>query len=193
MAVIEEQGFINFVLQEMPLPVAIADSKVTVQAINLAAQDFFCLSNKMAHLRKCGEVLKCVNSLLPGGCGAQPACTKCVLRNSVIMALEGKSVVRNKGAFHVYKSKDIVRLNLLITASPTIYNNEQMIIILIEDVSLITQLQGLLPICSNCYKIRDESGQWVRLEEFIRERSEADFTHDYCPECINNALKNNRL
>ncbi|HTK95863.1 MAG TPA: cache domain-containing protein [Terriglobales bacterium] len=44
-------------------------------------------------------------------------------------------------------------------------------------------LQGLLPICSSCKKIRDEQGRWNPIETYIRSRSEADFSHGICPEC----------
>jgi PAS domain S-box-containing protein len=44
-------------------------------------------------------------------------------------------------------------------------------------------LRGLLPICSSCKNIRDERGSWQQIETYIRNRSEADFTHSVCPEC----------
>lgn len=48
----------------------------------------------------------------------------------------------------------------------------------------VTQLQGLLPICSSCKKIRDEQNHWHQLEKYITERTEARFSHGYCPECF---------
>ena len=45
-------------------------------------------------------------------------------------------------------------------------------------------LQGLLPICAGCKKIRNEMGDWTQLEAYIAEKSEADFTHGICPECL---------
>jgi hypothetical protein len=47
----------------------------------------------------------------------------------------------------------------------------------------IRVLKGLLPVCSFCKKIRDESQDWQPIESFISQRSEADFTHTVCPEC----------
>jgi hypothetical protein len=44
-------------------------------------------------------------------------------------------------------------------------------------------LSGLLPICMYCKKIRDEEGEWQRLEGYIAARSEASFSHGICPEC----------
>lgn len=48
----------------------------------------------------------------------------------------------------------------------------------------VKRLSGLLPICSLCKKIRNERKEWQLLEIFIRENSEAQFTHSLCPECL---------
>ncbi len=47
----------------------------------------------------------------------------------------------------------------------------------------ISILEGMLPICSSCKKIRQDK-DWVVLEEYISSHSLADFTHALCPECI---------
>jgi PAS domain S-box-containing protein len=47
----------------------------------------------------------------------------------------------------------------------------------------VKTLSGLLPICASCKKIRDEIGQWVEVEVYVRNHSEADFSHGICPEC----------
>jgi K+-sensing histidine kinase KdpD len=44
-------------------------------------------------------------------------------------------------------------------------------------------LEGILPVCSFCKKIRDKQGHWFSMEQFITERSEAQFSHGFCPEC----------
>jgi hypothetical protein len=47
----------------------------------------------------------------------------------------------------------------------------------------IRVLEGLLPICSFCKRIRDEQGEWRQLETYIAARSGARFSHTFCPEC----------
>lgn len=47
----------------------------------------------------------------------------------------------------------------------------------------VKALSGLLPICANCKKIRDDKGYWNQVEFFIQEHSDAQFTHSLCPEC----------
>jgi ligand-binding sensor domain-containing protein len=45
-------------------------------------------------------------------------------------------------------------------------------------------LSGLLPVCASCKKIRDDKGYWTQIESYIRDHSEADFSHGICPECL---------
>lgn len=48
----------------------------------------------------------------------------------------------------------------------------------------IKTLRGLIPICSSCKKVRDDQGTWNRIETYISEHSEAEFTHSYCNDCL---------
>ena len=47
----------------------------------------------------------------------------------------------------------------------------------------IKTLRGIIPICSHCKKIRDDTDSWQRLEEYISTHSEAKFSHGICPDC----------
>lgn len=51
-------------------------------------------------------------------------------------------------------------------------------------LSEIKKLQGFLPICAHCKKIRDDDGYWQQLEKYIQDRSDAKFSHGICPDCI---------
>jgi hypothetical protein len=53
-----------------------------------------------------------------------------------------------------------------------------------ETLSKVKTLSGLLPICANCKKIRDDKGYWQKLETFVHEHSNAEFSHSICPECM---------
>ena len=48
----------------------------------------------------------------------------------------------------------------------------------------IKTLSGFLPICSFCKNIRDEQGAWNQIKAYVAERSNAKFSHSYCPECV---------
>jgi len=60
---------------------------------------------------------------------------------------------------------------------------EKLLLDLQHALAKVKTLSGLLPICSACKKIRDDKGYWNQIESYIRDHSEAEFTHSICPEC----------
>ncbi len=60
---------------------------------------------------------------------------------------------------------------------------EKTIIELREALAEVKTLSGLLPICANCKKIRDDKGYWSQIEQYVTDRSDAQFSHSICPEC----------
>jgi len=61
---------------------------------------------------------------------------------------------------------------------------EKLIRELQEALAKVKKLSGLLPICASCKKIRDDKGYWNQIESYVRDHSEAEFSHGICPECM---------
>jgi GAF domain-containing protein len=55
---------------------------------------------------------------------------------------------------------------------------------LAEALQHLKTLHGLLPICSYCKNVRNDEGYWGRIEEYLHEHVDADFTHSICPSCM---------
>ena len=77
---------------------------------------------------------------------------------------------------HRYRLEELVEAR---TAALKLANQE-----LQDALSKIKTLKGLIPICAWCKKVRDDQGYWNLLETYIKNHSEADFTHGICPECL---------
>jgi len=60
---------------------------------------------------------------------------------------------------------------------------ERLIAELQKALSEINKLSGMLPICASCKKIRNDEGYWEQIEYYIRQHSEAEFSHSICPDC----------
>jgi hypothetical protein len=65
-------------------------------------------------------------------------------------------------------------------------------IIILEDITSLRNalnevktLRGLLPICSYCKNIRTDKGAWQKVEDYVQDRSDAEFSHGICPDCAN--------
>jgi len=53
----------------------------------------------------------------------------------------------------------------------------------------VQRLQGLLPICSYCKKVRNEANYWEQVESYFTTHSDLDFTHSICPQCTEKMLR----
>lgn len=89
-----------------------------------------------------------------------------------------------------YITKPFEERQLSITIEMALYKDnlnkekEKLIQELRKALEKVKLLSGLLPICSYCKKIRDDRGYWKQVVEYIRDRSEAEFSHSICPECM---------
>jgi phosphoserine phosphatase RsbU/P len=63
------------------------------------------------------------------------------------------------------------------------------IIKLQEALNNVKQLQGLLPICSYCKRIRNDQNYWQQVESYVSEHTEAQFSHSICPDCYDAKVK----
>lgn len=57
-----------------------------------------------------------------------------------------------------------------------------------EALARVNSLGGMLPICGNCKKIRDDQGVWTSIEQFISANTAASFSHSLCPHCVGHYL-----
>jgi two-component system cell cycle response regulator len=73
------------------------------------------------------------------------------------------------------KNKELKRLNQEL---------QQTNLELRQALETIKTLHGLLPICANCKKIRDDEGYWRQIEEYLQQHADVEFSHGLCPECI---------
>lgn len=58
-----------------------------------------------------------------------------------------------------------------------------------QALSNVKHLEGLLPICSYCKSIRDDQNYWRRVETYISEHSDVQFSHSFCPDCYERYVK----
>ena len=104
-------------------------------------------------------------------------------------------VLDNKeNAYSAIAEKILLQLKKLIEANIAIVymNNElgEENKNLKDFIKEIKTLRGILPICSSCKKIRDDEGFWNHVENYIRERTDAEFSHGICPECADKIYGN---
>lgn len=72
-----------------------------------------------------------------------------------------------------------------VTAKKQLESDREALILSLQDaLGQVKTLKGLLPICANCKKIRDDQGYWQDVVVYIRNHTEAEFSHGICPDCL---------
>jgi len=64
-----------------------------------------------------------------------------------------------------------------------------LIVKLQDALAKIKTLRGMLPICASCKKVRDDKGYWSQIEVYVRDHSDAEFSHGLCPDCAKKYYK----
>jgi PAS domain S-box-containing protein len=107
---------------------------------------------------------------------------------TVIMMTGGQAVPAALHLTPVVEGDRVVRLRGIVEnitqQKGTEKELEQTIAKLQKAAANIKTLRGLLPICSHCKRIRDDRGKWHQLEDYIRDHTEAEFSHSLCPDCM---------
>lgn len=65
----------------------------------------------------------------------------------------------------------------------TVRQKEKLISELTDTLNEVKTLRGIIPICAHCKKIRSDTGYWEQVEQYVQDRSEAQFSHALCPDC----------
>ena len=177
-------GIYNTIFNEMPIIAFVVDEDVRVKATNLEAKKVID-SSLGIYDKRGGEVLKCVNSTThASGCGHSLECKNCIIRNSIGKAKEGSKTFRQQSVLKFKKATGDILFHALITSTPFSYNEENLFLLMIENVTELMALKNLIPICSLCKKIRDDDDYWTSVEVYFNTYISVDFTHSLCPECI---------
>ena|SRR5579871_3418939 len=141
-----------------------------------------------------GQIMKCDDADADDRVD-KAACAKANIKSMIVVPLKNplgtsgvlKVVSDQKSAF---TDEDVRTLQLLSGLASTAFNQAEefeirsnLIDQLRDAMSNVKTLSGLLPICANCKKVRDDKGYWNQIELFIRDHSSANFSHGICPEC----------
>jgi hypothetical protein len=180
-----QKDFLRAVLDANPNFMFVVDEDVRIIEFNRAAGQFLSAGRDQVLRQRGGDVLHCLHSTeSPEGCGHAPYCQTCVVRNSVKEAFRGQEVIRRKTRLELLSNGAKKEVFALITASPFHYEEKQLALLVIEDISELEEMRRIIPICAKCKKIRNDEQYWDELEAYFKEHMDLDFTHGLCPQCF---------
>lgn len=182
--IINQGDFIESVLDAIPLPIFVVDEDVRIFWSNQSAAPLLDRKPDLVFLRRCGDVFHCQHALESNeGCGSTEFCKVCPIRNSVEQSIQGQRVVRKKNTLRMVGQGQVVEVNLLVTTAPFPYQDESLVLLILEDISELMELKSIVPICAYCKKIRDDEAFWQDVENYFKKHLNLNFSHGVCPEC----------
>ena len=173
------------VIDTIPAALFIVDQEARIVDMNRYGAQ---LTNNMKDVslrRLCGEILHCVHALnAPHGCGTAEHCPDCVIRNTVHDCFIGQHVVKRKAEFLKQEKNGAHRKVYLVSGAPLPENGKQFAVLSLEDITELVVLRELVPICSQCKKIRNPEDRWETIEYYLSRQAGTELTHSLCPECV---------
>ncbi len=90
----------------------------------------------------------------------------------------------------IQRGKRLEKVYMLISSAPLGHLDEQLALLTIDDITELTDLKKLLPICAECKKIKRDDKVWENLESYFRKHSDIRFSHSICPDCTKKLYSN---
>jgi hypothetical protein len=175
---------VRAIFNAIPIPAFVVDDDVRILELNGAAVQFCGQNREGVYRRRGGEVFHCLHSAdVPEGCGKGPVCADCVIRNAVAKCLEGQTISRRVMHLQLAPELEAKDLQILITASPIEDRGEKLALVMLEDITELSNLKSLIPTCMVCKKIRNDQQFWTEMEEYFHEHAGVEFSHGICPAC----------
>lgn len=181
----DDPNLLRMLFDAIPSYVFAVDEDVRIVEFNRAAAELLAADRSAVLKKRGGEVLHCIHaSENEKGCGYAEHCKECIIRNAVGDAFHGKHVVRRRAKMELTLGDTRAELYMLISATPIDFKGRKLALLVVEDISQMTELHRMIPICARCKKIRDDADSWTRLEAYFKDHWDADFSHGYCPDCL---------
>jgi len=181
----DSDSHLRSVLDAMPAAVFVVDDTMRLLDANRAAEELLDSSTDRILGQVSGDVLQCLNAVRSEkGCGTSDHCSTCIIRSSVRGAGRGETAKRQMVSMLLEQHERVRDVSFLITAAPMTVDERSVVLLVLEDVTELAELRRLVPMCSYCRKVRDDSEFWQGVEQYLSKYTGVSFSHGICPDCL---------
>lgn len=179
------EDFSRSIFDASPAPVFIVDKDLYIHDANKASKTFFGIDLSTGRKRLCGNTLRCTHSVnCSGQCGTTKNCPDCVLRQVAGIVPDGQTAFKRFADMSFDLDGSVKSFSFLVTGAPLEYADKNYAVLTLEDVTELVELRRIVPICSYCRKVRDDSDYWQQVEDYFLKYTNVRFTHGLCPDCM---------
>lgn len=177
--------FPRALIDAVPSMVFVLDDTARILEANHAAAALLGDRDSLVLRRLCGDVLFCVHARdSQEGCGTTSNCAVCQVRQGTAGVIKGDALHRKLHRMRLAIAGVERDFAFFVTASPFDYDGKRFAILVLEDVTELTALREIVPICSNCKKVRNDDKYWESVEAYLAPRLGMVFSHGICPDCL---------
>lgn len=179
-----QPDIVDTLLDALPVPVLLVDARMQVLEANTTARHEFGTDAESARRNDLGVVIECLHATQQDNPCDHSVCARdCVVRNAIGGAIHGRKTLRCKATMQLHFGSDIREATLLVTAAPFKSQQSPLGLLTLEDVSELTQLHSILPVCASCGQVRSDEGYWARVKAYMSGRIDALGPCGYCSAC----------
>ena len=181
----DQESLVRTILDTIPLYVLVTDYEMRIVHANRAATRLLGDAPELILKRLGGEALQCFHAVNSSqGCGTATGCADCVMRKGMELAQGGTGISRQRTRMQLQRGAELRTIEFLVTACPMRFTERPLVLLVLEDITELAELRGLLPICAGCKKIRNDNQYWEDVTHFLSTHTDLRFTHGLCPECV---------
>jgi len=179
-----DEKYLRTILDAFPIPVLIVDKNLTIHDANHASKKLLGDDISAKLMKLCGDILGCIHALSSAnGCGETQYCEDCVLRQTSASVANGEFSFRRLSKMKIQSNDQVQEICFLVSGAPLQHDGRNYVILTLEDITELTELRKIIPICSFCRKVRDDSNYWQEVEHYFAKYSTIRFSHGVCPDC----------
>lgn len=177
--------FPRHLIDAVPSMVFVLDEGAHILEANRAAVELLGDRDSLVLRRLCGDVLFCVHAReTHEGCGTTSTCATCQVRQGAAAVIAGETLHRKLHRMRLAIAGNERDFAFLVTASPFDHGGRRLAMLVLEDVTELTALREIVPICAHCKKVRNDQTYWESVETYLAPRLGLVFSHSVCPDCM---------
>lgn len=186
----DKVGSLSELVDALPILTFIADSDLRVLDLNATASKGLDTSRREVRGKQIGEVLNCNHwNGVSGGCGRSEPCRECLVRNLLRQAIAERQAIADRRVCggstkgELCRNGHSIEVFLQVTAAPFEHEGRALAFLLMQDVTELTQLRKLLPVCVDCGSVRNDAAYLEGVRAYLNMKAELDWAHPICPAC----------
>lgn len=179
------EDFLQDLFNAIGVPVLVVDETLRIRHANAATQELCGPEEGSPLQRRCGEVLQCFFECRSARrCGDTAGCAACRLRRMVGATFAQRRAQRETVPLHVLQEGREREIWMQVDAAPITRNNRLYAVLTLKEATELMRLRRIIPICTQCNKIRNDQNYWMQLEQYFHEHENMDLSHGICPDCL---------